>query len=63
MSQVASVTVSGSNSLLISPWDKTMLKAIEKAIRDSDLGLNPVTSGVEVRVTLPALTEEEERNH
>ena len=58
MSQVASVTVSGSNSLLISPWDKTMLKAIEKAIRDSDLGLNPVTSGVEVRVTLPALTEE-----
>jgi ribosome recycling factor len=56
--QVANVSVADARTLTVTPWDKSMVAAIEKAIRDSDLGLNPATSGTVVRVPLPALTEE-----
>ncbi len=56
--QMASVTVPEARQILISPWDKGSLASIEAAIRESDLGLNPMNDGVGVRITLPALTEE-----
>lgn len=56
--QMASVTVPEPRQILISPWDKGALASIESAIRESDLGLNPMNDGVGVRITLPALTEE-----
>lgn len=56
--QIASVTVPEARQILISPWDKGALTQIEAAIRESDLGLNPVNDGSVIRVTLPALTEE-----
>ncbi len=58
LSQVANVTVSDSRTLAVTPWEKTMTEAVDKAIRESDLGLNPVTAGDVIRVPLPALTEE-----
>jgi len=58
LNQVANIAVSDSRTLTLSPWDKKMIPAIEKAIMTSDLGLNPSTSGEVVRVPLPALTEE-----
>ena len=56
--QLANVTLVDSRTIGISPWDKKMSSAIEKAIRDSDLGLNPASQGDIVRVPMPALTEE-----
>ena len=56
--QAANVTVEDARTLSITPWDKTMVPAIEKAIMNSELGLNPVTAGLNIRVPLPALTEE-----
>jgi ribosome recycling factor len=56
--QVASVALSDARTLTVSPWEKNMIAAIEKAIRISDLGLNPATSGTTIRVPMPALTEE-----
>jgi len=56
--QVANVTLVDARTIGVSPWDKKMSGAIEKAIRDSDLGLNPATMGETVRVPMPALTEE-----
>lgn len=58
LSQVASINVADSRTLSLSPWEKKMVPEIEKAIRSSDLGLNPVTAGDVIRVPLPALTEE-----
>ncbi|MFY7697377.1 MAG: ribosome recycling factor [Legionella sp.] len=58
LSQVASVTSSDSRTLLVTPWEKSMVAAIEKAILTSDLGLNPATAGTAIRVPMPALTEE-----
>lgn len=58
LSQVANITVADARTLAITPWEKRMIPAIEKAIMTSDLGLNPATSGEIVRVPLPALTEE-----
>ncbi|HET9843443.1 MAG TPA: ribosome recycling factor [Gammaproteobacteria bacterium] len=58
LNQVASVGVDGALMLTIKPWDKQMIPAIEKAIRISDLGLNPATSGDIIRVPLPPLSEE-----
>jgi len=58
LSQVASVAVGDARTLSVTPWDKGMVPAIEKAIRESDLGLNPATAGGVIRVPLPALTEE-----
>ncbi len=58
LEQVASVSVEGGQTLLIAPWDRQNVAAIEKAIQTSDLNLNPVSHGDKVRVTLPALTAE-----
>lgn len=56
--QVANVTLLDARTIGVSPWDKKMASAIEKAIRDANLGLNPATMGETVRVPMPALTEE-----
>ncbi|MBN6149027.1 ribosome recycling factor [Xanthomonas sp. AmX2] len=61
LSQVASVAVTDARSLTISPWEKQMVSAVEKAILASDLGLTPNTSGTTIRLNLPALTEERRR--
>lgn len=58
LNQVANVTNSDSRTLLVTPWEKNMIAAIEKAILTSDLGLNPSTAGNAIRVPMPALTEE-----
>ena len=58
LSQVATVTVSDSRSLTITPWEKQIVGAVEKAILASDLGLTPNTAGTTIRLNLPALTEE-----
>ena len=60
--KVANVSVIDARTLGVSPWEKKMLGAIEKAIRDSDLGLNPASQGDMVRVPMPALTEERRRD-
>lgn len=58
INQLASVAVADSRTLAVTPWDKTTVAAVEKAIRESDLGLNPVTAGNVIRIPLPPLTEE-----
>ncbi len=58
LSQIASITVEGPQTLTITPWEKQISADIDKAIRQSDLGLNPVVAGGVIRVPLPALTEE-----
>jgi ribosome recycling factor len=58
INQVASVTLSDGRTIAIQPFDKKMVQAVEKAIRDSDLGVNPATSGDVIRVPMPPLTEE-----
>lgn len=60
--QVANVTLLDGRTIGVSPWEKKMANAIEKAIRDSDLGLNPMTQGDIVRVPMPALTEERRKD-
>jgi ribosome recycling factor len=60
--QVANVTLIDNRTIGVTPWDKKMAGAVEKAIRDSDLGLNPSTQGDLVRVPMPALTEERRRD-
>ncbi|MGE8356359.1 MAG: ribosome recycling factor, partial [Microvirgula sp.] len=62
ISQVANVTLVDARTLGVQPWEKNMAAKIEKAIRDSDLGLNPVSSGELIRVPMPALTEERRRD-
>ena len=56
--QVANVTLIDARNIGVTPWEKKLTSAIEKAIRDSDLGLNPATQGEMVRVPMPPLTEE-----
>ena len=58
LSQVANVTLSDPRTIGVQPWEKKMIPVVEKAIRDSDLGLNPATSGDLIRVPMPPLTEE-----
>ena len=58
ISQVATVSVSDARTLSVVPWEKDMVAVVEKAIMSSDLGLNPATSGTNIRIPLPALTEE-----
>ncbi|KTD19277.1 Ribosome recycling factor [Legionella lansingensis] len=58
LNQVANVIVSDSRTLLVTPWEKSMVAAVEKAILTSDLGLNPATAGNAIRVPMPPLTEE-----
>lgn len=58
VNQAANVTVEDSRTLAVSPWDKSMVSVIEKAILTSDLGLNPTTAGSVIRIPLPPLTEQ-----
>ena len=58
LNQVASVSVGDPRTLLVMPWDKAMVMPVEKAIMQSDLGLNPVSAGQTIRVPLPPMTEE-----
>ncbi len=61
LNQVASVSLADARTITVQPFEKQMVAAIEKAIRDSDLGVNPATSGDVVRIPMPALTEERRR--
>ena len=61
INQVAQVGVADARTLTVQPWEKSMVAPVEKAIRSSDLGLNPATSGMLIRVPLPPLTEERRR--
>lgn len=58
VSGVASVTVPDARTILIQPWDKNMIRPIEKAIIDSNIGLTPSNNGEQIRLTIPPLTEE-----
>lgn len=58
ISQVANISASDSRTIVVTPWEKSMVAAVEKAILNSDLGLNPSTAGTAIRVPLPPLTEE-----
>jgi ribosome recycling factor len=58
LDQVATVSVADARTISVNPWEKRMVPVIEKAILESDLGLNPVTAGEVIRIPLPALTEE-----
>lgn len=62
INQVANVTLLDARTLGVQPWEKPMLAKVEKAIRESDLGLNPSAQGDLVRVPMPALTEERRRD-
>ena len=61
LQQVASIAVEDGRTLVVSPWEKTVVQAIEKAIHKSDLGLTPMTAGTVIRIPMPALTEERRR--
>jgi len=62
LNQVASITVADATTINIQPYEKTMIQAIEKVIRESDMGLNPATAGELIRIPMPALTEERRRD-
>ena len=62
LNQVGNVNVEDSRTLVVVPWEKDMVKPIEKAIMSSDLGLNPATAGTIIRVPLPPLTEERRKD-
>lgn len=63
LSQVANITVLDARTLSVSPWERAMVPAIEKAIMKSDLGLNPSTMGELIRLPMPALTEETRKGY
>ncbi len=62
LQQTANVSVEDSRTLMVTPWEKDLVPAIEKAIMASDLGLNPSTAGTVIRIPLPALTEERRKD-
>ena len=62
LNQVANISIEDARTIVVSPWEKAMVQAIEKAIHKSDLGLTPMTAGTVIRVPLPALTEERRRD-
>lgn len=62
ITQVANVTLIDARTIGVQPWEKPMVAKVEKAIRDSDLGLNPASQGELIRVPMPALTEERRRD-
>jgi ribosome recycling factor len=62
LNQVANINVEDSRTLTVTPWEKSMVQPIEKAIMTSDLGLNPASAGTVIRVPLPPLTEERRRD-
>jgi ribosome recycling factor len=61
LNQVSNVSVEDARTLVVSPWEKSMVQVIEKAIMKSDLGLTPATAGQVIRIPLPPLTEERRR--
>lgn len=63
ISQVANINVEDNRTLMVIPWEKNMVPAVEKAIMKSDLGLNPNTAGSNIRVPMPALTEETRKGY
>lgn len=62
LNQVASISIADPRTLSVTPWEKRMVPEVEKAIMNSELGLNPVTAGEVIRVPLPPLTEERRRD-
>src|SRR3954471_9849744 len=62
ISQVASLKVPEASMIIAEPWDKSMVSAVEKAIRNADLGLNPATDGKVIRIPIPQLTEERRKD-
>ena len=62
LSQVAQLSLLDARTIGVQPWEKPMIQKVEKAIRESDLGLNPSTTGDVIRVPMPALTEERRRD-
>lgn len=62
LNQVANVTVEDGRTLVVQPWEQPMVQAVEKAIMESDLGLNPNTAGTVIRIPLPPLTEERRKD-
>jgi ribosome recycling factor len=62
LNQIANIILMDARTIGVTPWEKQLASAIEKAIRESDLGLNPATMGDTVRVPMPALTEERRRD-
>ncbi|HET7588472.1 MAG TPA: ribosome recycling factor [Gammaproteobacteria bacterium] len=62
INQVANIAVADSRTLTVTPWEKNLVPAVEKAIMTADLGLNPATAGNVIRVPLPPLTEERRRD-
>ena len=62
LSQVGNISVSDARTLTIKLWDKSMVQAVEKAIAESDLGLNPATAGDTIRIPIPPLTEERRKD-
>jgi len=62
LNQVATIGVEDARTLTVSPWEKGMVQVVEKAIMTSDLGLNPATAGMVIRVPLPPLTEDRRRD-
>jgi ribosome recycling factor len=62
LTQVSNVTLADARTITVQPWEKKMVQTVEKAIRDSDLGLNPATSGDVIRIPMPALTEERRKD-
>lgn len=63
LQQLASVSIPEARTVMISPYDRSAMQAIDRAIRESDLGLNPVDDGQVLRVNMPALTEERRRDY
>src|SRR3954469_18991774 len=61
LKQVANITLADARTISVQPFEKKMVQVVEKAIRDSDLGVNPATSGDVIRVPMPPLTEERRR--
>ncbi|MCC6194434.1 MAG: ribosome recycling factor [Burkholderiales bacterium] len=61
LNQVAGITLADARTIAVQPWEKKMIQVVEKAIRDSDLGINPATSGDVIRIPMPAMTEERRR--
>jgi ribosome recycling factor len=62
VNQVANITLIDARTIGVQPWEKNMVGAVERAIRDADLGLNPATNGDLIRVPMPMLTEERRRD-
>ena len=63
INQTSNISIEEGRSLIISPWDKNLIPEIEKAILNSDLGLNPSTNADLIRITMPALTEETRKDY